>query len=107
MGKQLPSTRLLVLMEAMRWKGRDDWRSLPDNIQEQHILEFKVWVRKNLDFLPQGKVREDFERYYFKNESDDTGTGFYIRLDQGRSALAAIYQKEQELLNELGASNRA
>jgi len=100
MGQQLPSTRLLKLMEMMRWERRDNWTKLPDKIQEENILEFKVWVRKHLEYLQPEKVKLDFERYYFQGESDDTGTGFYIRLDQARSALTALYQKEQEALNE-------
>lgn len=99
MGKQLPATRLLHLMNTLGWRDYTDWRSLPKAVQEENIVEFKVWLRDHLDYITPVRVRTDFERYYFKNESESTGSGFYIRLDQARAALKAIYQKEQEAVS--------
>jgi len=94
--KQQKSTRLIKLMELLKWKGVDNWSLLQEQYITPEILPFKAWVVRNTKYIQTEEARLAVQMYFINGTNGTVESGFYIRKDRGVEALLALYAKEQE-----------
>jgi hypothetical protein len=92
---QTTTTRLIKLMEKVEWAGIPNWTLIDKKIQEKHIIPFRVWLRKNIAYLPTEEVRDALVAYFLDGDND-SGSRFYQLKDWGIEAVVALYKKEMD-----------
>lgn len=87
-GVWLGKTRFVQFMNEMSWQGRNDWTV--ENVGTA-LLPFAEWVSQHEQYIVKDEVREAVHLYFFTDETTNPGRNFYYKLNQGRQALAAVY----------------
>ncbi len=89
------ATKYVRLMDNIGWKNKSNWSSASEEEYEREIIPFKEWLRKAVTYIPAKEVYEVTEGYYFLDHSSPAGSKFWVYLEQGRVAVAALYSYQK------------
>lgn len=85
--------RFTSLMNDIGWKDRNDWT---DDTIAAELLPFMEWVTANEQFIVDLVAADAFHSFYFTDDVGDPNRSYYLKLERGRAALAAVYASQAQ-----------